>query len=103
MSQKKELVTPAMINELCTRFAGPSASISDLRLVAICVTAYADFLRFKLAALRYCDVNFAIVKSKTDQYRNGSRVMLAKTGFISCPFYLLQRYIGCAGMGQTEN
>ena len=29
--------------------------------------------------------------------------MLAKTGFISCPFYLLQRYIGCAGMGQTEN
>lgn len=58
MSQKKELVTPAMINELCTRFAGPSASISDLRLVAICVTAYAAFLRFKLAALRYCDVKF---------------------------------------------
>lgn len=58
MSQKKELVTPAMINELCTRFASPSASLSDLCLVAIRVTAYAAFLRFKLDALRYCDVKF---------------------------------------------
>ena len=32
--------------------------ICYLRLVAICVTAYAAFLRFKLAALRYCDVKF---------------------------------------------
>ena len=43
-------------------------------------------------------LNFATVKSKTDQYRSVSRVMLAKTGSISFPFYLLQRYIGCAGM-----
>lgn len=49
-----------MINELCTRFAGPSASLSDLCLVAICVTAYAAFLRYKLDALRYCDVKFCV-------------------------------------------
>ena len=54
---KKEPVTPVMINELCIKFAGPSASLSDLRLAAICVTAYAAFLRFnELAALRCCDV-----------------------------------------------
>ena len=104
---KKEPVTPVMINELCIKFAGPSASLSDLRLAAICVTAYAAFLRFnELAALRCCDVKFCdntfveitIVKSKTDQYRDGSRVLLAKTGSISCPFDLLERYVCSAGL-----
>ena len=104
---KKEPVTPVMIYELCIKFAGPSASLSDLRLAAICVTAYAAFLRFnELAALRCCDVKFCdntfveitIVKSKTDQYRDGSRVLLAKTGSISCPFDLLERYVCSAGL-----
>ena len=44
---------------LCIKFAGPSASLPDLRLAAFCVTAYAACLRFnELAALRCCDVKF---------------------------------------------
>ena len=35
---KKELVTPAMILDICTRFAGRNANLSDLRLATICVT-----------------------------------------------------------------
>ena len=46
LSPKKEPVTPVAINELCTKFAGPYASLSDLCLATICVTAYAAFLLF---------------------------------------------------------
>ena len=51
--------------------------------------------------LEFCDntfVEITIVKSKTDQYRDGSRVLLAKTGSISCPFDLLERYVCSAGL-----
>ena len=84
-----------MIFKICQKFASVRASLSDLRTAAICVTAYAGFLRFnELAFLRCCDVRFCdgkyvelfIAKSKTDIYRNGNVVVLAKTGHITCPF-----------------
>ena len=47
------------MNELCIKFAGPSARLPDLRLADIFVTAHAAFLRFnELAALCCCDVKF---------------------------------------------
>ena len=78
---KKEPVTPAMILDICNRFAGPNANLSDLRLATICVTAYTAFLSYinKLASLRCRDVSFCdslvkiyVYKSKTDAYRDGA-------------------------------
>ena len=71
---KKEPVTPEMISSICNRFAGPNANLSDLRLAAICVTAYSAFLRYnELASLRCCDFRFCytfvkiyVFKRKTD-------------------------------------
>lgn len=101
---KKEPVTPAMILDICNRFAGPDANLSDLRLATICVTAYTAFLRYnELASLRCCDVSFCdsfvkiyVYKSKTDVYRDGAFVLLARTGSVSCPFNLLRRYVSAA-------
>ena len=57
---EKEPVTPEMISSICNRFAGPNANLSDLRLAAICVTAYSAFLRYnELASLRCCDVSLS--------------------------------------------
>ena len=91
---KKEPVTPAMFVDICNRFAGPDANLSDLRLASIkfCVTAYTAFLRYnELASLRCRDVSFCdsfvkiyVYKSKTDVYRDGAYVLLAKTGHVSC-------------------
>ena len=54
---KKEPVTPDMISKICDRFASANASLSDIRVAVICVTAYAGFLRFsELANLRCYDV-----------------------------------------------
>ena len=102
---KKEPVTPAMILDIGTRFAGPYANLSDLRLATICVTAYTAFLRYNELAscLRCCVVSFCdsfvkihVYKSKTDVYRDGAYVLLAKTGYVSCPFNLLRRYVSAA-------
>lgn len=109
---KKEPVTPEMISKICQKFASVYASLSDLRTAAICVTAYAGFLRFnELAFLRCCDVKFCdgkyvelfIAKSKTDIYRNGNVVVLAKTGHITCPFSLLSRYVQVARIDLSSN
>ena len=69
-----------------SEIASANANLSDLRTAAICVAAFAGFLRFnELANLRCCDVKFCkdkyvelfIAKSKTDIYRNGNIVLLA--------------------------
>ena len=71
-----------------------------------------QFLRFnELANLRCCDVKFCkdkyvelfIAKNKTDIYRNGNVVMLAKTGHITWPYNLLNRYIQAAGIDFSSN
>ena len=108
---KKEPVTPAMILDICNRFAGPNANLSDLRLATICVTAYTAFLRYsELASLCCCDVSFCdffvkiyVYKSKTDVFRDGAYVMLAKTGSVSCPFNLLRRYVSAANLDLSSS
>ena len=77
---KTNLLPPAMILDICNRHAGPNASLSDLRLATICVTAYTASLSYnKLASLRCCNVSFCdslvkiyVYKSKTDVYRDGA-------------------------------
>ena len=98
---KKEPITPEMISSICLKYASPSANLSSLRIAALFITAYCAFLRFdELAKLRCCDVNFhnsdyvkiTIVSSKTDVYSDGSSVLLARTGTVTCPYTILSRY-----------
>ena len=108
---KKNPVTPAMIVDICNRFAGPDANLSDLRLATICVTAYTAFLRYnELASLRCHDVSFCdsfvkiyVYKSKTNVHRDGAYVLLGKTGHVSCPFNLLRRYVSTANLDLSSS
>ena len=60
----------------------------------------------ELAKLRCCDVNFhnsdyvkiTVVSSKTDVYRDGSSVLLARTGTVTCPYTILSRYFQLAAL-----
>ena len=102
-----------MMIKLCEKYASESANLSDLRVAAICVTAFHAFLRFSELAstsLRCCDVKFMstgcdirfvelfIFKSKTDVYRDGNRVLMAETADHSCPFKILSRYVEAANI-----
>ena len=74
----KEPVTPTMLREMVDSF-GAKPSLSDLRIVAIAVTAFTAFLRFdKIVKIRCCVMDFLsnhmvlkIRSSKTNQYRQG--------------------------------
>ena len=102
--QRKEPVTAEMLLAM-VEAAGPSPSLTEVRLLAICLVAFAGFLRCEeLLKLRCADVAFnpegmviQITFSKTDQYREGASLVIACTGTPTCPVSMMQRYFS---MGQ---
>lgn len=66
----------------------------------MCLICYSVFLRFsELANLRRPDITFFptyiklfLYKSKTDIYREGKYVLIAKTGLPTCPVDMQNRY-----------
>lgn len=105
---KKEPVTFGMLEDICHQYASEDVNLSDLRVAALCVTAFYGFLRFnEISGLRCCDLKFNecdnaqfvelhIVKSKTDIYRDGAKVLLAHNGGDTCPYGILKRYVSLA-------
>ena len=102
--KKKEPVTPEIMLSLFQRFGGSDAMLSDLRLLTLCTLGYTGFLRFsEFAMLRTCDVVFDtsymrmfIEHSKTDIYRDGAWVLVAKTATPTCSVALCKRYLTSA-------
>ena len=109
---KKEPVSYDMIVKICEKYVCVNANLSELRVAAICVTAFYAYLRFnEIAGLRCCDLTFCtndgvkfvelyIVKSKTDVYRNGSKSSVGgmdrKVLFLFCASQPSQRWCyGC--------
>ena len=100
---KKEPITPVMLQAIVSSLAKPP-SLSEVRLAAVALLAYAAFLRYEeLAKLRCCDVNFypdcltvCITSSKTDQYREGAKLTVARMGLATCPVAMLEKYFALA-------
>ena len=104
---KKEPITPDMLSAMVKSCDG---SLSDLRLMAMALLAFSAFLRCdELIKLRACDVSFAaehmvitLPRSKTDQYRDGSTVMVARSGTPTCPVAMLEQYFSKAALIQSS-
>lgn len=107
--RRKEPVTPEMLKEVVESF-GSNPSLAEVRLGSICLLAYAAFLRIdELRQLRCCDIEFnlegmnvKIASSKTDQYRQGQVVPIARTGSPTCPVGMLCKYIDLGGVDTTS-
>jgi hypothetical protein len=61
---------------------------------------------YELANIKWCDItiqdaflSIVIPRSKTDQFRQGSTVVVAKTRNVTCPYAMLLRF---ASMAQAE-
>ena len=88
------------------RDAKETNTLSSLRLAAICLISFAGFLRFdELANIRPCDLEISkdhltiqIPCSKTDQLRQGSEVVVARTSSETCPEAMLETYIQRGGI-----
>lgn len=102
---KKEPISYDMLTKLCSKYAVDDLNVPNLRIAAICVTAFHGFLRFnELSNLRCCEVKFRtkdktkfvelyISQSKTDIYRDGAKVLLAETNDACCPYVILSNYV----------
>ena len=83
----------------------------DIRTVAAALLGFAAFLRFdELVSLHVSEIyfkdnymNIFIESSKTDQYRDGAWVPVAKSGKLTCPLAMLRRYFFMTGFDNSDD
>lgn len=108
---RKEPITVDQLGQLVVNKAGPLASLYDIRSVSLCLLAFAAFLRFdELSRLIKSDVQFFedhleifIEHSKTDQFRDGENIPIAKSGKSTCPVAMLARYLEMAHLSDGSH
>ena len=102
--RKAEPITPEIIGLLISQRYGESSNLLDIRFVCMCLLAYAGFFRIsELLSIRRSNIvtedlyhKIFIEVSKTDKYREGSWVYIAKTGNFTCPYTYLIKYLEAA-------
>ena len=109
---KKDPVTPEILKALVeSKITDKSLSISDLRSVALCLIGYVGFFRFsELSHIKACHVkcfpsyaSFFLESSKTDQYRDGAWIVIARSDLPTCPVKALEEYISAAQIDLSED
>ena len=92
------------------RACGAHPSLADVRFLAACLLGFAAFLRYEeIAKLNCNDVEFftnhveiKIRSSKNDQLRQGDRVLVARSGKLTCPVAMLERYMAMGGLSSSS-
>ena len=90
--RKAEPITPEILALIFQQY-GESSNLLDIRFVCMRLLAYAGFFRItKLLSIRRSHIvtedlyhKIFVEVSKTDKYREGSWVYIAKTGNSTCP------------------
>ena len=108
--QKKDNVTSEMLQALCATYEH-TTYIIDLKDVCMIMLAFAGFFRFNEISNLHCnDLTFnsdhiivRVRSSKTDVYRHGNEVFIAKGRSCACPYALLQRYILAAEISMKSD
>ena len=103
---KKEHITPEILSQIVQLYGNSTSDLKHLRIACMCLLSYAGFLRFnELANLKrhhivFYDnhVNLFLEKSKTDIYREGKDVVIARTGKSTCPVLMLEKYLAMANI-----
>ena len=94
---RKEPITADMLKAM-VEAAGPDPSLTEIRLLAVCLLAFAGFMRCdELVKLKCDDITFnsesmvvRVQSSKTDQYRDGASLVIARTGLPTCPVAMME-------------
>ena len=106
---KKEPVTVEML-QMMAESAGCTPTLAESRLLAMSFLAFAAFLRCdELVRLKCCNIKFhadrivvMIESSKTDQFREGAEVVVARTGTKTCPIAVLEQYVTIADIDPSS-
>ena len=105
---KKE---PMASQKLAELFGGKNASLLDLRLLTMFLVGFAGFFRFsEFVNIRRNDIIFNekylkifIEKSKTDKYRKGIWIFIAKTCRKTCLVSILRKYLRGLKLSPSSN
>ncbi|KAJ8309298.1 hypothetical protein KUTeg_014172 [Tegillarca granosa] len=108
---KKEPVTVDILNKLVDHFGKDENNLINLRTCVLCLLGFSGFLRYnELANIKMSDLFFeqgyvkiSIRESKTDTYRRGNEIIIAKTGNKLCPVSWLNKYILKAGLSKDSS
>ena len=99
-SSQEKTRDPAIIRSIIDRHGAEDASLKGLRIAAISSLGFPGFFRFNELAniqpkhLTFCGfVKIFVPRSKTDVYREGNYVYIAKLEGKYCPVAILRRYI----------
>ena len=98
---KREPASPELVKPIVTRYGHEDATLKDLRLANTCVLSFAGLFRSKeLLNIRMRDIKWFndhfvinVPQSKTDVYRQGQDVFIARSNEASCLGRLLDQYI----------
>ena len=102
---RKQPITPDILIKIMEKYGHDHASLADLRVLFVCFVSYAGFLRFDdLRGISSNDLTFTsdrlvihLKSSKTDQFRQGSDVVIARSFKQSCPVRVAERYLKALG------
>ena len=97
-------VSTDMVKSIVAKYGKVDANPKDLRNSAMLLLGFTGFFRFKeLANIRTSHIEFVhdhmsifIPTSKTDVYREGNKVIIARTGNVTCPVNMVLRYMSAA-------
>ena len=102
-NKRKEPITAEMLKSM-VESVGLTPSLTEVRLLAVCLLAFAGFMRCdELVKLRCKDIVYNdegmvvnICSSKTDQLREGASLVIARSRAVTCPVDMMQRYCSVA-------
>ena len=94
-----------MLRKIIT-FYSSNSNLKSVRLCTLVILGFSGFLRYsEIAYLRMKDlqifkehIQINIKCSKTDQYRQGHNIIIAKTGSDLCPVSWVNKYIAVANL-----
>lgn len=103
---KKEPVSTENIISICEMFKN-SIDLLVIRDLCMMLLSFAGFLRYdEVSSLCYSDIKvheshlvLHIQKSKTDQYRQSTEVLISRGTTVACPYNMFLRYINLVGFG----
>ena len=106
---KKSPVTVEMLSVM-VRDAQDPGGLADLWLATACLLTFAGFLCFsELVGLRVCNIVVHLdqatvhtASSKTDHFRKGDEVVIARMGNSTCPRAMPEAYMRLTGMRAGE-
>ena len=108
---KKDPISVEIIKDLVEKYCTKNATLLDLRFITVCLTGFAGFLRIdellrtqlKHVTILEDHMQIFLLHAKTDQHREGNKVIIAKTNTKFCPVEHVKLFLKKANLDIHQN